>query len=274
MDVIPCRGSKICGPFVGNDGTIYYVSAGTGEVFQYQAPDAHTAVVFSGGEPFGAQFDHRNRLHLADCAHAAILRVDDNAQPGVMVKAYEERSFRGPNGIAFSADDTLFFTDSGPMGETTLEKPRGSVFCIVSSPSGGQVLRPLVMECLAHPWGIAIDSDTGALFVAETMQNRILRLQQRPSNAYHASVFYQFSGGMGPSGVACGADGTIYVGHYDFSGGSASRGKISVVGSDGVLKQTMEIPGTEITGLCLSADETYVIVTEASTNTIHRLPIR
>ncbi|KAG3089573.1 hypothetical protein PI124_g17419 [Phytophthora idaei] len=274
MDVIPCRGAKICSPFVASDGSIYYVSAGTGEVFQYQVSDTHTPVVFSGGEPFGAQFDHRGRLHLADCAHAAILRVDDTAQPGVMVKTYEERAFRGPNGIAFAQDDTLFFTDSGPMGETTLEKPRGSVFCIASSPSGGQVLRPLVIDCLAHPWGIAVSPDTGALFVAETMKNRIVRLHQRPSNAYHASVFYQFSGGMGPSGLACGDDGALYVGHYDFSGGSASNGKVSVIGSDGILKRTMDIPGTEITGLCLSADKGYVIVTEASTNTIHRLPIR
>ncbi|EEY54687.1 uncharacterized protein PITG_20033 [Phytophthora infestans T30-4] len=274
MDVITCRGAKICSPLVASDGSIYYVSAGTGEVFQYQPPDTHAPVVFSGGEPLGAQFDHQGRLHLADCGHAAILRVDDAVEPCVMVKTYEERAFRGPSDIAFAQDNTLFFTDSGPLGETTLEKPRGSVFCIASSPSGGQVLRPLVMECLAYPWGIAVSPDNGALFVTETMKNRIVRLHQRPSNAYHASVFYQFSGGMGPSGIACGADGTLYVGHYDFSGGNTSHGKISIIGSDGILKQTLKIPGPEITGLCLSADESYAVVTEASTNTIHRLPIR
>ncbi|KAL4117195.1 hypothetical protein PRIC2_012640 [Phytophthora ramorum] len=273
MDVIPCRGAKICSPFVDTSNCIHYVSAGTGEVLRYTPPDVHTAVVFSGGEPQGAQFDHRGRLHVSDCAHAAILRVDDAAQPGVMVKAYEDRAFRGPNGIAFTQDDALLFTDSGPLGDTTLEKPRGSVFCIASSPSGGQVLRPLVMEALAHPWGIAVSPQTGAIFVAETMQNRIVRLQQRPSNAYHTSVFYQFAGGMGPSGVVCGADGTLYVGHYDFAGGSASHGKISVLSSDGILKQTMGIPGTEITGVCLSINEEYLIVTEASTNSIHRLSI-
>ncbi|KAG6961841.1 hypothetical protein JG688_00008890 [Phytophthora aleatoria] len=273
MDVIPCRGAKICSPFVTSDGSIYYVSAGTGEVFQYQASDTHTPVVFSGGEPFGAQFDHRGRLHLADCAHAAILRVDDTAQPGVMVKTYEERAFRGPNGIAFAQDDTLFFTDSGPMGETTLEKPRGSVFCIASSPSGGQVLRPLVIDCLAHPWGIAVSPDTGALFVAETMKNRIVRLHQRPSNAYHASVFYQFSGGMGPSGLACGDDGTLYVGHYDFSG------IITLVATYHTARQgNLVFPASLVLILhffcVVSADKGYVIITEASTNTIHRLPIR
>ncbi|RLN92190.1 hypothetical protein BBJ28_00014618 [Nothophytophthora sp. Chile5] len=214
-DVIRCRGAKICSPFIskraGASGAIYYVSAGTGETFEYQAPATHTPIVFSGGEPFGAQFDRLGRVHIADCAHAAILRVDDSMQPGVMVKAYEDRAFRGPNGIAFAEDDTVFFTDSGPLGETTLEKPHGSVFCIASSPSGGQVLRPLAMECLAHPWGIAVAADPDVLFVAETMRNRIVRLRKLPSNAYHASVFYQFSGGMGPSGVACDANGALYA---------------------------------------------------------------
>ncbi|KAG7395931.1 hypothetical protein PHYBOEH_003010 [Phytophthora boehmeriae] len=276
-DMIRCHGAKICSPFVsasGSSDTIYYVSAGTGEVFEFRSPDSHTAIVFSGGEPSGAQFDHRGRLHLADSAHAAILRVDDSAQPGVMVKAYEDRAFRGPNGIAFADDDTLFFTDSGPLGETTLEKPRGSVFCIAFSPSGGQVLRPLMMECLAHPWGIAVSPTTGVLLVAETMKNRILRLAQRPSNSYHASVFHQFAGGMGPSGIACDASGTLYVGHYDFSGSSTSTGKISVISSDGLLLRTIGLPGTEITGVCLSADGEFIIATEASTNSIHRVPIR
>ena len=34
------------------------------------------------------------------------------------------------------------------------------------------------------------------------MQNRLLRLVQRPLGVYHCSVFYQFSGCLGPSGMA------------------------------------------------------------------------
>lgn len=221
-DVIPCQGSKICSPFVpldALDATIFYVSAGTGEIFAYDpAAKTHTSHVYSGGEPYGAQFDGNGRLHIADCAHAAVLRTDDALQPGVMVKAYEERSFRGPSSIAFG-DGILYFTDSGPLGETTIEKPHGSVFCIGLSPSGGQILRPLALECLAHPCGLAVcPTDPKIVYLAETMQNRILRLSQRPTNTYHLSVFYQFSGGMGPSCIACDSNGLLYVGHYDFAG--------------------------------------------------------
>lgn len=268
-DAIRCRGAKICSPFVDGD-VVYYVSSGTGEVFRRQAPDSHAAVAFTGGEPLGAQLDQSGRLHIADGGHGAVLRVDaGSSQPGVMVKAYEGRALRGPNGIAFSPDGALF-TDSGPLGETTLEKPRGSVYCISPNPSGGQVLRPLALECLAHPWGIAASSD--AVFVAETMRNRVLRLRARPNNAFHVSVFHQFAGGMGPSCAACDINGSLYVGHYDFAGevvlivssciggsdhfratlgGSSTHGKVSVLSRDGELLRTLEIPGTEITGLCL-----------------------
>lgn len=37
---------------------------------------------------------------------------------------------QGPNQIAFDSKGTLFFTDSGALGETTLAKPRGGVFCV------------------------------------------------------------------------------------------------------------------------------------------------
>lgn len=220
MEAVRCRGAKVCSPFVdaAGGGAVFYVSAGSGEVFRWQG-EAHAAVAFTGGEPLGAQLDQSGRLHVADAGHGAVLRVDGaSSQPGVLVRAYEDRALRGPNGLAFAADGALFFTDSGPLGETTIEQPRGSVYCIASSPSGGQVLRPLALECLAHPWGIAVSSNPDAVFVAETMRNRVLRLRARPGNAYHTSVFHQFAGGMGPSCVACDINGLLYVGHYDFTG--------------------------------------------------------
>lgn len=237
-NAIRCRGAKICSPFVSRDpldDTIYYVSADTSEVFAARpslaASDAHKSIAFTGGEPYGAQFDRLGRLHVADAAHAALLRVDDNGQPGVLVRMYEERAFRGPSAITFGASDadasTLYFTDSGPLGETTLEKPHGSVFSISTSASGGQILRPLALKCLAHPCGVATTlADPTVVYVVEMMQNRVLRLSQRPGGggAYHMSVFHQFVGGMGPSCVACDATGRVFVGHYDFAGTSSGGG--------------------------------------------------
>lgn len=54
--------------------------------------------------------------------------------------------------------------------------------------------------------------------MAELLANRIVRFVQRPANVYHMSVFYQFSGRMGPSAIAIDEDGNLYVARYDFSG--------------------------------------------------------
>ncbi|CAK4706937.1 unnamed protein product [Aphanomyces euteiches] len=160
QDTIRCKGVKICSPFVremGGKRVVGYVSSATGEVFAC-TEGKHVLLTHTGGEPMGAAFDSHGKLHLADCAHVAILRTDlavHNQQPGIVVKEYEEKPFKGPSGIDVATSGVLYFTDSGPFGETTLAEPRGSVFCIAPSPSGGQVLKPLALECLAHPCGIA-----------------------------------------------------------------------------------------------------------------------
>jgi hypothetical protein len=55
-------------------------------------------------------------------------------------------------------------------------------------------------------------------YVAEMMANRILRFFQQPSGVFHASVFYQLSGGVGPCCLALDAQGNIVVGQYDVKG--------------------------------------------------------
>ncbi len=181
---------------------------------------------------------------------------------------------QGPSSLAFDSKGSLYFTDSGPLGETSLSSPLGSCFVISAK---GQILRPLARHSLAHPCGIAVTPDgnivcvcgvcaevavvspcqgrallapppppPGVLFgvrvlwstigvavlccwpvlccgggpryVAEMMANRVLRFVQRPAGVFHSSVFYQFSGRMGPSALCCDSEGTLYVARYDFAG--------------------------------------------------------
>jgi hypothetical protein len=43
-----------------------------------------------------------------------------------VVADYEGRPFFGPNSLCFASNGTLFFTDSGPMGDTSLASPKVS----------------------------------------------------------------------------------------------------------------------------------------------------
>lgn len=155
-----------------------------------------------------------------------------------------------------------------------MASPKGSVFCI--SPDG-RLLQPLALSCLAHPSGLVVSPDEKTLYVCETMANRVLRFVQKPAGVFHFSVFHQFSGGLGPSGVTCDAKGNVYVGRMDFAStppegvpSSSSAGMVSVLSSAGALIKETECPASEVSGLVVSGDTLYV--SEASTNTVYKMP--
>ncbi|ETW09350.1 hypothetical protein H310_01722 [Aphanomyces invadans] len=274
QESIRCKGAQICSPFVRDvrgTSVVGYVSSGTGDVYAI-TEGKHVVWTHTGGDPRGAAFDSHGKLHIADCAHAAILKADVSAhthQPGLVVKVYEEKPFRGPSSIQIAPTGVVYFTDSGPLGETTLAEPRGSVFCIAHGPSGGQVLKPLALDCLAHPCGLAVSPNSKLIYVAEMMHNRLLRFVQRPTGIYHCTVFHQFAGGMGPSCVACDADGRIYVGMFDVAGGADEHGKIYILSHAGTIEHVLQVPGQEITGLCIEPSTRALFVTEASGNALH-----
>jgi hypothetical protein len=89
----------VCSPFVHEiqgRPVVGYVSSGSGEIFLY-SEGKHSILTFTGGEPFGTVLDAYGKLHIADCAHAAILRADlsvQGSQPGIVVKVYEEKPFK------------------------------------------------------------------------------------------------------------------------------------------------------------------------------------
>lgn len=98
-----------------------------------------------------------------------------------LATGFEGEPFIGPHSLALSEDgskwslftlDSLYFTDSGPWGETSIENPRGSVF-VIDVQLG--MVRPLALNCLAYPSGLALAQNDKVLYVCETGKNRILR---------------------------------------------------------------------------------------------------
>jgi aspartate beta-hydroxylase len=171
-----------------------------------------------------------DRLRSALPALQAILRRGADGSLSEFVREYEAKDFKGPSAIAVDSKGNIFFTDSGPMGESTLQAPLGSVFTVSRD---GQLLQPLALETLAHPCGLALSPNDAALYVCEMMANRLLRFVQRPTGVWHCSAYHQFCGGLGPSAVACDAKGFLYVALYDFA----------VVRNQGAAAHTIASPG-------------------------------
>jgi len=270
-------GSHIASPVLDKEsGNLFYVGMGSGEVCvagtDGGAVPEPAVWANSGGQPNGVAIDTGGNVYVADLAQGAIVAVEEDGTQQAVVKVYEERPFKGPNSLTFDSAGNMFFTDSGPLGETGLTSPTGSVFCIMVGREG-QILKPLALNSLAHPAGIALSADERGLFVCELLANRLLRFFQQPTGVYHASVFKQFAGGVGPMSVAVDQRGFIYVGHYDVPSASAGRGRITVLSPDGATENELTVPGPQVTGLCLSADERELFVTEATTDTIYRIAI-
>lgn len=189
-----------------------------------------------------------------------------------VIKDFDGSSLKGPNSMVLSEkNNCLFFTDSGPLGESSLENPSGSIFAI---DLGVSMLKPIVYGKLAHPSGVALSPNENVLYVAETLNNRILRVVIHSSGVYHTSVFHQFSGRLGPTALAVAADGLVYVARFDFTECSKD-GLITVLNENGEKTEDLLVNDcAEITGLFFSRDQEDILyATESSTNSLLKIQV-
>ena len=281
---------SLCVMSLISGGTRYTTATATSRGILLTAPDAGEVHLLEpkadnaikciskldNGQVSGACYDNEGKnLYVADLAAAAVLLVVEpeeskegkhqEAEVEEFVKDYEGEGMVGPNNVCCGPDGSLFFTDSGPLGETTLQNPNGSCFCISQS-YGEQILKPLALNCLAHPSGIAMSADGNALYVAETFKNRVLRFVQHPKGIWQLSVYHQFSGRLGPMGLACGGDGTLYVARFE-TVACATDGVVSVIRTDGSRGDDLIVPGPEVTGVAILGSKLFV--TEGSTKGVY-----
>jgi sugar lactone lactonase YvrE len=189
-----------------------------------------------------------------------------------VIKDFDGNALKGPNSMILSEkNNALFFTDSGPLGETSLENASGSVFAI---DLGVSMLKPVIYNKLAYPSGLAMSLDENVIYVSETYANRILRIVCHSSGVYHTSVFHQFSGRLGPTALAMHQSGRLYVARYDFNECS-KNGVISILNENGELEgELMVAECPEITGLYFSkVQDDILYATESTTNSLLKIQV-
>ena len=150
-------GDDVCSPFFDKEGIFHAIVQNSGVVLSLDPSGKMTTTHATDGQPSGAVYDESGTLFVTDIGHGAVLAVQDGVQDAV-VAVYEDRPLKGPSSITTDKFGNIFFTDSGPLGETGLASPSGSVFCIANSP-GGQILKPISLSNLAYPCGIAVSPD-------------------------------------------------------------------------------------------------------------------
>ena len=256
----------LCSPFFDSSNLLHVCFSKSAEVWQISQHGQLTNFHESGGQLSAACFDNQGALYLADFAHGGVLKAVKGQQE-LVVGVYEDRPLKGPNSIVCSADSVIF-SDSGPLGETGLHNPTGGVYIIKSGPSG-QILQPISLGNLSYPTGVA--SYGNLVYVAEQSQNRILRFYQEPEGVYHGSVFYQSSGGVGPSCITVDEQGSLYIGIYETCASGKSTGTVLVLSDTGKVVSTINTDGPEITGVAINSNVLYI--TEKSLGTIFKVNI-
>lgn len=206
-------------------------------------------------------------------AHQAILSqtvTDQRIEITPVIKDFDGNNLKGPNSMVLSEkNNSLFFTDSGPLGDSNIENPSGSIFAI---DLGVSMLKPIIYGKLAHPCGLALSPNENVLYVAETLMNRVLRIVIHSSGVYHTSVFHQFSGRLGPTALAVSQSGQLYVARYDFTE-TDSNGIISILSDSGEVEEELIVNDcAEITGLFFSKEQEDILyATESSTNSLLKI---
>jgi len=209
----------------------------------------------TNGAPSAITFND-GLLYIADSANQSIMKMDpDNNEIVSIRNEFRGKTFIGPNGIVSNSKGFMYFTDSGPFGETSLENASGSVYCLSAD---GKSIQTLAHKCLASPSGIIISpQNENVIFVAETMKNRILRFVH-VNGAFYCSVFHQLSGSVGPMALTCDEEGNIYVGMFEFKDMS-NEGRILILQPNGILRKEIIVENvTEITGLAYKRGSLFI----------------
>jgi hypothetical protein len=112
-------------PIEDLDGNLYVV-VNNGDI--YQVTDGRLELAFStNGQPTSIVFDQQGSSFIADSAHQAILSQTMNEhriETTPVIKDFEGTPLKGPHSMILSEkQNALFFTDSGPFGESGLENP-------------------------------------------------------------------------------------------------------------------------------------------------------
>jgi sugar lactone lactonase YvrE len=214
---------------LGPDGNLY--AAVVGGTILRMRPDGSGQEVWAqtGGRVLGFAFDGNGRMIAAD-ALRGLLEIGAEAPHHVTLLADrmpDGDPIRFPDAVAVARDGTVYFTDAtrrfdpaehgGPFEASVLDyldhHPTGRV---LAYRRGGKV--EVVADGLSFPNGIVLSQDGRSLFVAETGEYRIWRIDADARGLdlahgpdAHARVILANLPGF-PDNLMPGMDGRIWVG--------------------------------------------------------------
>jgi gluconolactonase len=190
----------------GPDGEVY-AGGEAGQLYRVDVT-AGTAVELAstGGFLLGIVLDGTGRAYGCDIARQEVVRID--VESGA-VESYSRGTSDAPtalpNGLAFAANGTLYFSDSGEWQENN-----GRIYAV--SPAGET--RMWSTAATAFPNGLALDPDGRWLYVVESALPGVSRIEVlADGSAGEREVLAEMPDTF-PDGVTLTDDGTLLIGCY------------------------------------------------------------
>eukprot|EP00906_Rhabdomonas_costata_P030464 RCo043059 len=161
-------GTALSGGAFDKKGVFHLCDSQTGAV--YRVDNEELVEMFNThGQPTAVDFDPvSGAMHICDLFHQSILRVEGFSEDGggpvlsEVVKEFNRIPLQGPHSLAFDREGSLYFTDGGALGQSTLAAPSGSVFAVSCEHS---VMQPMALSSLAQPSGWASTALSLSIFV-------------------------------------------------------------------------------------------------------------
>lgn len=205
----------------------------------------------------GCAFDKEGNLYICEYGKPSILKYTVQGELRVLSDSDQQgRRFNRPNDICVSPSGMLYFTDPKSYNR---ELHDGRLFRV--DPNSGETV--WVIEGLQFPNGLCFSPDGETLFVGESVNKNILKINCRLGLLDTLIVLPQ--GNRDPDGMDCDVDGNLYIAYF---GG----GMIYVVSPQGIMLDSMVTPGRKPSNVEFGgSDMKTLYVTECETNAIYAI---
>ncbi|MDQ2654140.1 MAG: SMP-30/gluconolactonase/LRE family protein [Chloroflexota bacterium] len=263
------------GPCFDTAGNLYFVNWLSSSIMQ-RTPAGELSEYFNtGGIPAGLAFHADGSLYVADEGDDihGILRIA-GGEGEIVVNSYQGQPLNGANDLVFDRNGVLYFSDPW---RSSAANPVGGFYRLFPDGTLEQI-----DTGLQFPNGVAISPGGDAVYLAETIPNRILRYAIAPDGAPGPREHWadmprvSFPGAGdadddlptgGPDGMAFDEAGNLYVAYY---GG----GRVVIFARDGSLVGEILVPGANVTNIAFGGpNRRTAIITDVATASVYTAPV-